>query len=64
MRIKVEHLTSEDEVLINTNNTSKHLYTDVVDYTRLNIKQIQTNVVKKLYTDIQLFCGTVTVSYH
>lgn len=48
MRIKVEHLTSEDEVLINTNNTSKHLYTDVGDYTRLNIKQIQTNVVKKL----------------
>lgn len=64
MRIKVEHLTSEDEVLINTNNTFKHLYTDVVDYTRLNIKQIQTNVVKKLSTDIQLFCGTVTVSYH
>lgn len=64
MRLKDEHLTSEDEVLINTNNTSKHLYTGMVDYTRLNIKQIQTNVVKKLYTDIQLFCGTVTVSYH
>lgn len=50
MRIKVEHLqlTSEDEVLFNINNTSKHLYTGMVDYTRLNIKHMKTNVVKKL----------------
>lgn len=46
MRITNRHLTSEDEVLINTNNTYKHLYTGMVDYTRLNIKQIQTDVKK------------------
>lgn len=38
MRIKVEYLISEDEVLININNMFKYLYMDVVDYICLNIK--------------------------